>query len=123
MLTFFIIIVVLAEIIITCQVVSFILKLDKKVCALNDQITEAVPKIENIFISARIALNKILLGENKFEQKLKSKKEELKFKFLKNIVTIALFLILNTNGKKIITTIELAFDIKDFLKKAAKIFV
>ena len=71
---------------------------------------------------ARIALNKILLALNGFEQKLKSKKEEFKFNVLKSVVTTALFLLLNTNGKKIISTVELAFSLKDILSKWAKKF-
>ncbi len=122
MLTFFITIVLIAEIIITFQVVSFILKIDKKVCELNEQIIALTPKIETGFTSARIALNKILLALNGFEQKLKSKKEEFKFNVLKSVVTTALFLLLNTNGKKIISTVELAFSLKDILSKWAKKF-
>lgn len=120
MLTFFITIVLIAEIIITIQVISFILKIDKKVCELNEQIIALTPNIETGFTSARIALNKILLALNGFEQKLKSKKEEFKFNILKSLVTTALFLILNTNGKKIISTVELAFSLKDILSKWAK---
>ena len=122
MLTFFITIVLIAEIIITFQVVSFILKIDKKVCELNEQIIALTPKIETGFTSARITLNKILLALNGFEQKLKSKKEEFKFNVLKSVVTTALFLLLNTNGKKIISTVELAFSLKDILSKWAKKF-
>ena len=122
MLTFFITIILIAEIIITIQVVSFILKIDKKVCELNEQIIALTPKIETGFTSARIGLNKILLALNGFEQKLKSKKEEFKFNILKMVVTTALFLLLNTNGKKIISSVELAFSLKDILSKWAKKF-
>jgi len=122
MLTFFIAIIVIAEIIITCQVVSFILKIDKKVCALNEQITTLTPVIENGLTSVRITLNRVLLALNKFEQKLQSKKEELKFNVLKTVVTSALFLLLNTNGKKIISAIELALSIKDLMSKWVKKF-
>lgn len=122
MLTFFIAIIVIAEIIITCQVVSFIIKIDKKVCALNEQITAITPAIENGFTSVRIVLNKILLELNKFEQKLKSKREEFKFNILKSLVTTALFLLLNTNGKKIISTVELVLSVKDLLSKWSKKF-
>ena len=120
MLALFIVIVITAEVIITCQVISFILKLDKKICDLNNQITEITPEIERGFLSLRISLNKLLLKMNEFEQKLQSKKEEFKFKLLKNIITTVLFFALNTNGKKIITTIELAFDIKNKLKKLSQ---
>lgn len=117
---FFIILIIIAEIIITCQVVTFILKIDKKVCDLNNKITQVTPKIKSDIITVRIGLNKVLLSLNKFEQKLKSKKEEFKFIILKNIVTMALYLILNTNGKKVLSVVELAFDIKDFLVNMPK---
>ena len=122
MSTFFIILIITAEIIITCQVASFILKIDKKVCDLNNKIAQVTPKIKSDIITVRIGLNKILLSLNKFEQKLHSKKEEFKFIILKNIVTMALYLILNTNGKKVLSVVELAFDIKDFIGKYAKTF-
>ena len=122
MLSFFIAIVLIAEIIITCQIVSFILKIDSKVCELNEQITSITPKIENGLTSIRIVLNKILLSINKFEQKLYSQKEKFKYTLFKNLITIVLFLVLNTNAKKILSTVNLAFEIKDFIKKLAKTF-
>ena len=120
MLTFFITIVLIAEIIITFQIVSFILKIDKKVCELNEQIITVTPLIENRFTSFRIVIHKILSGLNKFEQKLQSKKEEFKFNILKSLITTALYLVLNTNGKKVISTIELAFSLKDIINKWVK---
>lgn len=120
MITFFISLVLIAEIIITYQIVSFIMKIDKQVCELNERVTLLTPVIEEKFTAIRIALNKILLKLNKFEQKLRSKKEEYKFIILKNVVTIALFLVLNTNFKKILSAIDLAFAFKDFIKECAK---
>lgn len=120
MLSFFVVIVLIAEIIITCQIVSFIIRLDKKVCALNEQLIALTPKVESSFTSIKIVLNKILLDLNKFEQKLQSKTEEFKFNVLKTVVTSALFLLLNTNGKKIISTIELALSVKNLISKWVK---
>lgn len=111
MLTFFILIVLTAEIILTCQIVSLILKADRKVCDLNEQISALTPKIESGFTDVRISLNKILLGLNKFEQKLQSKKEAYKYAILKNIITIILFFVLRVNGRKILSTMDLAFSI------------
>ena len=123
MLSFFIAIVLIAEIIITCQIVSFILKTDSKVCRLNEQIIAITPKIESGFTNIRIILNKILLAVNKFEQKLYTQKEKFKYKFLKNLITIALFLILNVNGKKVLSILDLAFEIKGLIKKFVKTLV
>ncbi len=120
MLTFFIAIVLIAEIVITFHIISFILKIDKKVCELNEQIVALTPTIEDTLTSARISLNKVLLALNKFEQKLQSKTEEFKFNILKSVITTVLYLLLNTNGKKVLSTIELAFSLKDIMDKWAK---
>lgn len=120
MLTFFIAIVLIAEIVITFHIISFILKIDKKVCELNEQIVALTPTIEDILTSARISINKVLLALNKFEQKLQSKTEEFKFNILKSVITTALYLLLNTSGKKVLSTIELAFSLKDIMDKWAK---
>lgn len=120
MLTFFIAIVLIAEIVITFHIISFILKIDKKVCELNEEIVALTPTIEDTLTSARISLNKVLLALNKFEQKLQSKTEEFKFNILKSVITTALYLLLNTSGKKVLSTIELAFSLKDIMDKWAK---
>ena len=120
MLTFFIAIVLIAEIVITFHIISFILKIDKKVCELNEEIVALTPTIEDTLTSARISLNKVLLALNKFEQKLQSKTEEFKFNILKSVITTVLYLLLNTNGKKVLSTIELAFSLKDVMDKWAK---
>lgn len=120
MLTFFIAIVLIAEIVITFHIISFILKIDKKVCELNEQIVALTPTIEDTLTSARISLNKVLLALNKFEQKLQSKTEEFKFNILKSVVTTVLYLLLSTSGKKVLSTIELAFSLKDIMDKWAK---
>lgn len=122
MLTFFIVLVLISEVIVTAHIVAFILKIDKKVCDLNEQIIKLTPVIEKELTSFRISLNKILLSLNKFEQKLQSKTEEFKFNILKSVITTALYLILNTNGKKVLSTIELAFSLKDIMNKWAKKF-
>ena len=121
MLIFFFILIFLAEIKITYDIVCFIRRLDAKVCQLNDETCALNPKIENNFTNIRITLNKALLGLNKVQIKIKEKKEEYKILFLKNIVTGVLFLILNAKGQKIFSVIDLAFDIKNLYKKMSKI--
>lgn len=117
MLTFFIAIVLIAEIVITFHIISFILKIDKKICELNEEIVALTPTIEDTLTSARISINKILLTLNKFEQKLQSKTEEFKFNILKSVITTVLYLLLNTSGKKVLSIIELAFSLKDVMDK------
>ena len=117
MLVFFFILIFLAEVKITFDIVCYLRKLDKKICSLDTQISELNPVIEEQFLSLRIALNKVLLSLNDIQLKIKEKKEEYKIILLKNLITGVLFFILNINGNKILSAIDLAVDIKDFLKK------
>lgn len=121
MLIFFFILIFIAEIKLTYDIVCFIRRLDEKVCRINDEITALNPVIDSQFTSLRIALNKALLSLNKIQLKIKEKKEEYKIVLLKNIITGILFLILKVKGQKVFSVIDLAFDIKDFLKKWSKI--
>lgn len=117
MLIFFFILIFLAELKITFDIVCYLKKLDKKICSLDGQISALNPVIEEQFLSLRIALNKVLLSLNDIQLKIKEKKEEYKIILLKNLVTGVLFFILNINGSKILSVVDLAVDIKSFLKK------
>ena len=117
MLIFFFILIFIAEVKITYDVVCYLKKLDKKICSLDEQISALNPVIEEQFLSLRIALNKVLLSLNDIQLKIKEKKEEYKIILLKNLITGVLFFILNINGSKILSVVDLAVDIKDFLKK------
>lgn len=121
MLIFFFILIFIAEVKITYDIVCFIRRLDAKVCQINNEISALNPKIESNFTNIRIALNKALLALNKVQLKIKEKKEEYKIVLLKNIVTGILFLVLNSKGQKIFSVVDLAFDIKDLYKKWSKI--
>jgi len=117
MLIFFFILIFLAELKITFDIVCYLRKLDEKICSLDAQISALNPVIEEQFLSLRIALNKVLLSLNDIQLKIKEKKEEYKIILLKNLITGVLFFILNINGSKILSVVDLAVDIKDFLKK------
>ena len=117
MLIFFFILIFLAELKITFDIVCYLRKLDEKICLLDEQISALNPVIEEQFLSLRIALNKVLLSLNDIQLKIKEKKEEYKIILLKNLITGVLFFILNINGSKILSVVDLAVDIKDFLKK------
>ena len=120
MLIFFFTLIFIAEVKLTLDLVCFIRHLDNKVCSLNRQITGIQPKIKNEITSVRISLNKVLLSLNKAQLKIKEKKSDFKILIVKNFVTSLLFLILNTNRKKIISIIEFCFVIKDFIQKMLK---
>ena len=121
MLIFFFILIFIAEVKITYDVVCFIKRLDAKVCEINDKICEITPAVDNSFTSLRIVLNKALLTLNKVQLKIKEKKEEYKIALLKSVITGVLFVVLNTSGKKIFSVVDLAFDIRNLFKKLTKI--
>jgi hypothetical protein len=121
MLIFFFILIFIAEVKITYDVVCFIKKLDMRICKINEDLSSLNPVIDSSFTSLRIALNKALLALNKVQLKIKEKKEEYKIIILKNIITGILFFILNTKAQKIFSVVDLAFDIKEFYKKWSKI--
>lgn len=121
MLIFFFILIFLAELKITFDIVCYLRKLDEKICSLDEQISALNPVIEEQFLSLRIALNKVLLSLNDIQLKIKEKKEEYKIILLKNLITGVLFFILNINGSKILSVVDLAVDIKDFYKKWSKV--
>ena len=78
MLTFFFIIVFIAELIIVCSLISWILKLDKKVCELNECFSVINPIIEDTITSVRISINSAALTLNKIQIKIAQKKDKYK---------------------------------------------
>jgi len=122
MLTFFFIIVFIAELIIVCSLISWILKLDKKVCELNECFSVINPIIEDTITSVRISINSAALTLNKIQIKIAQKKDKYKTLVIKNIVTFILFLVLSNNAKKVISVTELAFSMVDLSKAVVKAF-
>ena len=122
MLTFFFIIVFIAELIIVCSLISWILKLDKKVCELNECFSVINPIIEDTITSVRISINSAALTLNKIQIKIAQKKDKYKTLIIKNIVTFILFLVLSNNAKKVISVTELAFSMVDLSKAVVKAF-
>ena len=120
MLTFFFIIVFIAEIIITSSLISLILKLDKKVCEINKCFPVINPLVENTFTLVRININSIALALNKVQIKIAQQKDKYKTIIIKNIITFALFILLSHNAKKIISVTELAFSAADLGKALVK---
>lgn len=117
MLIFFFTLIFIAEVKLTIDLIEYIKKVDRAVCEINDKISIYNNSIKKEFTTLRIALNKILLSLNKIELKIKQKKENFKIIILKNILTGILFIILNPNGKKVLSVIDLVFSVNDFLKK------
>lgn len=122
MLTFFFIIVFIAEIIIVSSLISWILKLDKKVCELNECFPLIKPLVENSIGLVRININSFALTVNKIQIKMSEQKNKYKILIIKNLVTFVLFLLLSTNAKKVISATELAFSVADLGKAVVKAF-
>jgi len=122
MYSFFFAIVFIAEVIITANIVSFIIKCDRKICEINDNIYGIKSEIPNTFKPIHKNLNTVIISIENIKEKLNQKKNKYKYSIIKNIVTGILFIALNTKGKKIITCIELLFSIRDFIDTTLKSF-
>lgn len=122
MLTFFFLLVFIAEVKITYDLVVIIRRFDRKICEINETLVDLNPKLQQSVTQLRIAINTVLLNVIKIKQKIAEKKEKYKYKLLKNIITAVLFLCLNISGKKAMTYVELAFTAKDFIKACLKVF-
>ena len=122
MLTFFFIIVFISELIIVCSLISWIMKLDRKICELNECFPVIKLMVEDTFTLIRININSVALSLNKIQIKIAQKKDKYKTFIIKNIVTFVLFLVLSNNVKKVISVTELAFSAVDLGKAVVKAF-
>ncbi len=120
MLTFFFIIVFISELIIVCTLISWIMKLDKKVCEINECFPIIKPLVEDTFTLVRININSIALSLNKIQIKIEQQKNKYKTIIIKNVVTFVLFMLLSRNAKKVISVTELALSVADLSKTVVK---
>ena len=116
MLIAFFVIVFIAEVIVTWKIIEWIVRCDNNVCAISSQFVEYNQKIENAFTDLRIAINSALLNLNKIQVKIESEKNKFKNKLLKYAVSTLLFLLLNNNGKRIFSILELIISIVGYVK-------
>lgn len=116
MLVSFFVIVFIAEIVVTFKIIEIIRMWDKRVCAVSEQIVSSNKKIQTAFTDLRVAINSVLLKLNKAQIKIEEEKHKYTNKVLKFIISSALYLILNNNGKRIFSTVELAISIIDYIK-------
>ncbi len=117
MLTLFFTIIFIAEVIIALQVIKLINKADCAVIALNSQIETLTLQTKSTVIDIRIIINKALLKVYDFGEILEKQKNKAKKSIIKNILTTILFLMLSSNGKQILTTIDLVFTAIEFAQK------
>lgn len=116
MLIAFFVIVFIAEVIVTLKIIEWIIRCDNIVCTISSQFVEYNQKIENTFIDLRITINSVLLNLNKVQVKIEGEKNKFKNKVLKYAASTLLFLLLNNNGKRIFSTIELIISIIGYVK-------
>ncbi len=117
MLTLFFTIVFIAEIIVAVQLILLIVRIDKAVITFSGQVTNSVPQIKNALYSARIAVNKTLLGVYNFAEILGKQKTKAKQYLIKNALTTVLFFMLSSNGKQVLTAIDLVFTALEFIDR------
>ena len=117
----FFVIVFIAELVLTIQLIILIRNWDRKVCALNEQITQVTPEIEKSLTQIRIVINKVLLKLNKIQIKIEKEKNKYKNIILKHFITGVLYLILHGRWKKIFSIIEIVFSANDIINKGLKL--
>lgn len=115
MFNLFFIIVFIAEIIIAAKIIEILKQWDKKVCCVNESITSHRPNIYKNLLTAKLSVNKLLLGVTQTKIKLKKKKEQYKIVLIKNLITAICFIILNYNAKRALTIVELLLSLKNVL--------
>lgn len=108
-------IVFIAELIIAGSIILSINKLDKRVLALNEQVEIQSPKIINILRTARESTEKIVKTVKTACEILQRRKERYLLILLKNIIVMVALLLSKGKRKKILSAIELALSIRDFL--------
>ncbi|MBP3820273.1 hypothetical protein J6G99_01355 [bacterium] len=120
MITFFVGIVFIAEMIIAYQLIALIKKCDTKISEINDKITAIRPNIDKSFCSLQIGINSCALAVNKIQIKLSEQKNKCKIIIIKHLLSLILLLTLNLNCKKVAAVFDLGIAINDFLKLARK---
>lgn len=117
MLVLFFTIIFIAELIIAGWLVSCIVSVDKKVCALNQEVLTIKPQIKDHISKLRATINKVLGGLNCFVDYVAKKSSDCKESFKKGLITKIVLFILKIPARRIVTIIEMAMSLKKFLKK------
>ena len=118
MLTLFFTIIFIAEVIIAFQLILLIQKVDHKVSEYNAKVLSLTTQIEVNISKLRKNVEVALNGVLKLEQIIQKQKKKYKYTILKNIFTTLIFLVLNKNGRQILTAIDLVFTAKEFFDRA-----
>lgn len=116
MLTLFFTIIFLAEIIVAGWVISWIVKLDKKVCETNKKMLEFQPKMREQIKKLTCTLELASSCLDYFVTFIAERKTTCVNSLKKNIITTILFMILKIPFKQIATGVEILLLIKKILR-------
>ena len=116
MLVLFFTIIFIAELIIAGWLIGGIASLNKKVCALNQEVIDFQPQIKTCLENLRAKTNKVLSGLECVTDFVSKKKDFCKESFKKNLTTNIILSVLKIYAKRLVTLIEVAFAIKKLLK-------
>jgi len=112
MFILFFTIVLIAQLIVAYHIVTYIIALDKKVCAISQTITEARPQIVNQVTSFKSIIKTISKNLDCFNDFVIEKSKDCQTALKKNLITTILFYILKIPGKRILTIIDIIMMIK-----------
>ncbi len=118
MLTLFFTIIFIAEVIIAAQIIQLIMRADRAVVKISSKVEEIHPEITKTIYTARLGINKALLGIYNIAEIIEKQKAKYKKSIIKNSLTTILFFMLSKNGKQVLTAIDLLFTAKEFLDRA-----
>jgi len=112
MFILFFTIVFIAQIIVTHWFVSMLIKLDNRVCEINQTISGIDLQFKNKLISVRTIIKAISDNLDCFNTFVEVKKKDCQKALQKNLITSIIFFVLNLPGKRILTIIDIILMIK-----------
>ncbi len=112
MFILFFTIVIVAQLIVTYHIVSYIKALDKKVCAINQSVTEIRPQIVSQITTFKSMITTVSKKLDCFNDFVVEKAQDCEKAIKKNLITTILFYILKIPGKRILTIIDIVMMIK-----------
>ena len=103
----------IAELIIASTIISNIVKADKYVCQLNEQVTQKRPAIEKALSCFKECVQCVQTGFEAATGFLKQKQHEFKMRIIKAIIIYALLIIMKSRFKKLATICQYLVFTKD----------
>lgn len=111
----FIAIIFIAELIIATTLICSIQKLDKKVLALDSQVTEAAPKLKEGLVAARDAVSKSVEGANSLCVYVQKQHRRYLLAVVKSLIVLVVFFVYKGRRKKYIKAVRLAMSLINLL--------